>query len=57
MRRAQYIWDLWGEQVAPLGNHIPYMVTVGTLTTSTLRSTAHLRDGRHSLSTLAHRQP
>ncbi len=26
----QYIWDLWGEQVSPLANHIPYMTAVGT---------------------------
>lgn len=25
----EYIWDLWGEQVSPLGDHIPYMVAVG----------------------------
>lgn len=25
----EYIWDLWGEQVAPLSNHIPYMTSVG----------------------------
>jgi len=25
----EYFWDLWGEQIAPLANHIPYMTSVG----------------------------